>query len=476
MSDQMASNNSKSVRPHFEVGEKVRVKPGVAAPDYEDIPLGGWAGTITGIEQDEGQVVYEIEWDEKTLKSMHPVYRKRCERDDLELESMWLDDEDLEADDGTPVPIEQPTEIKTPPLSKKDQDDRVRMALGLTHDDPLPEISHETLRAYHRYLSEHLRFPFTAFYGEEAIGPYSRKQATMTVTGLLAPEDGGLDVDEGLIGVGRLGDEEIELPLREIEVRKKDPNARLVSDYAYWFDNWPPEFGSGTVPQAIEPQAIEPDVGFDRPPKPWGFLKTVVYCGLAGGLLGATIGAALETIRGAGLATMIGGIPLALIGALLLGRYGAFFGAVNRLRYRGLLGIVLGLVGGGLLGVLAGLMVVALPWSLLGLFAGVIVGPYLATKRWKPLGRSLGVVLGICGSIVFVAGRNDLDQATAKVISGSIIGTIAGSGLFIALIGALSLFSARPMGFDRTGDKPGDSEEDDEDGILPMRPTSRKGR
>ena len=46
----------------------------------------------------------------------------------------------LEPDDGTPVPIEQPTAIMTPPLSEKDQDDRVRMAFGLTHDDPLPEV------------------------------------------------------------------------------------------------------------------------------------------------------------------------------------------------------------------------------------------------------------------------------------------------------------------------------------------------
>ena len=72
---------------------------------------------------------------------MHPIYKKRCERDGLELESMWLGDEDLEPDDGTPVAIEQPTSIVTKPLSEKDQDDRVRMALGLTHDDPLPDVT-----------------------------------------------------------------------------------------------------------------------------------------------------------------------------------------------------------------------------------------------------------------------------------------------------------------------------------------------
>ena len=72
---------------------------------------------------------------------------------------MWLGDEDLEPDDGTPVPIEQPTTIVTKPLSEKDQDDRVRMALGLTHDDPLPDVSRKTLLAYHRYLKDRSEVP-----------------------------------------------------------------------------------------------------------------------------------------------------------------------------------------------------------------------------------------------------------------------------------------------------------------------------
>ena len=67
---------------------------------------------------------------------------RRCERDALELETMWLGEEDIEPDDGTPVPIEQPTEIKTLPLSEKDQDDRVRMALGLTRR-PAPRCQSE---------------------------------------------------------------------------------------------------------------------------------------------------------------------------------------------------------------------------------------------------------------------------------------------------------------------------------------------
>jgi hypothetical protein len=40
---------------------------------------------------------------------------------------------------------------------------------------------------------------------------------------------------------GRLGgdqDEEIEFPLEVIELKKKDANYQLISDYTYWSDNW----------------------------------------------------------------------------------------------------------------------------------------------------------------------------------------------------------------------------------------------
>src|SRR3954452_12376179 len=146
----------------FPIGAKVRVRHGVRDPDFADIPLGGWAGTVKEVEHAKGETTYLIAWDRATLKGMHPVYKKRCERDGLELESMWLGDDDLEPDDGTPVSIEQPTSIVTKPLSEKDQDDRVRMALGLTHDDPLPDVSRKALLAYHRYLAARLKFPFKA--------------------------------------------------------------------------------------------------------------------------------------------------------------------------------------------------------------------------------------------------------------------------------------------------------------------------
>ena len=78
----------------FQTGANVRVKFGVIDPDFPDIPLGGWSGTVTEVDQTNAQITYEITWDQKTLSEMHPVYRKRCERDGLGLETMWLGEYD----------------------------------------------------------------------------------------------------------------------------------------------------------------------------------------------------------------------------------------------------------------------------------------------------------------------------------------------------------------------------------------------
>jgi hypothetical protein len=97
----------------FAAVAQVRVKPGTTDPDFPDIPLGGWAGTVREVDERSAPPTYLIEWDRHTLDHMHPVYRKRCERDGLELESMWLGEDDIEPDTGGSAIIEQPN--KPPP-------------------------------------------------------------------------------------------------------------------------------------------------------------------------------------------------------------------------------------------------------------------------------------------------------------------------------------------------------------------------
>jgi hypothetical protein len=213
----------------FTVGDKVRVKHGVRDTDYPDIPLGGWAGTITEVYKGG---MYTIRWSKETLAAIHPVVRQRSEKDGTVLEEYWLGNDDLEPDNGSPLGIEQPTEITAKPLSPKDQDDRVRMVFGLTSNDPLPEVDDETLTTYRAFLAKNLTFPFQAEHG----GDYGHPER-VKVIGLGDPDEEPLiDETDGLLCKARMEGEVVTLPLGELEDAK--PNRRLIDDYCYWFHNW----------------------------------------------------------------------------------------------------------------------------------------------------------------------------------------------------------------------------------------------
>ncbi len=58
------------------------------------------------------------------------------------------------------------------------------------------------------------------------------------IHGLPDSEETGFDEEDGLICHGRDQNGRIEIPLAEIELKKKEANYRLISDYSYWFHNW----------------------------------------------------------------------------------------------------------------------------------------------------------------------------------------------------------------------------------------------
>ncbi|MCY2991700.1 MAG: hypothetical protein NTY19_28080 [Planctomycetota bacterium] len=251
----------------FAVGDQVRVKQGIPDPDFPDIPLGGWAGTITEVSDDGKSHLYLIEWNQFTLDHMPPIFRKRCERDGLELEESRLGEEDLEPDVGDRVPLEQPTQIVTRPLSTTDQDDRIRAIFGLTSNDPLPESSYENLRQYHAYLAANLTFPFEAGYWKET-GPFeSSHRCKVSVVGLADLEcycsegvglvlrlrhDGeptkvvqarvknrsslfGFLSNALCVSAPQSVDERDSMLLSDLELTKNDANQQLFKDFNYWF-------------------------------------------------------------------------------------------------------------------------------------------------------------------------------------------------------------------------------------------------
>ena len=230
----MAKKKRKSSIPaKFQVGDKVRVKHGIKDVEYPDMPLGGWAGTITEVHKDG---MYTIRWSAETLAAIHPVVKKRSEKDGTVLEEYWLGDDDLEPDSGGPLAIEHPTQITTKPLSPEDQDDRIRAIFGLTSNDPLPYVCDETLLSYYKHLTENLRFPFKVDHFVET-GRFERRKKSVTVLGLLDPATDPPDETEGLICEARLGRDVIEMPLAEFEVDEDASGLQVLADYCYWFWN-----------------------------------------------------------------------------------------------------------------------------------------------------------------------------------------------------------------------------------------------
>ncbi len=226
----LGKRRGKNLQSAFSKGDLVRVKPGVVHDRYPDIPLGGWVGKIKRI----GwltPIAYAIHWTKPTLDQAHPVYFKRCQRDNLIPHRQWLEEDQLEAaSNEIPTTMQQPTKIITRPLSMNEPEDRIRIALGLTGDDPLPKANEQTQQKYFDYLKVHLRFPFGAeYYPATAIGP--SKSGVVTVLGFA---DRPLDQKEGIVCNARKGKHEVQVPLVGLHVDEDDPNFQAVEDYTYW--------------------------------------------------------------------------------------------------------------------------------------------------------------------------------------------------------------------------------------------------
>lgn len=224
-------NNKPTPAASFAVGGRVRVKHGVRDFDHPDLPLGGWAATIVEVNEDG---LYTLRWTEETLQTVHPVYRNRCERDGADYEVYTIDADDLTPDPGGPLDIEHPAEIKEKPLSKRNQDDRIRMVLGLTSNDPLPDVGDDTLSTYREFLAANLSFPFRALYD-----PLYGCAVAVEVLALAdADTEYEIDDDEGLLCNVRVATRLKAVPLADLRRVEGASNRQMVEDYAYWHGNW----------------------------------------------------------------------------------------------------------------------------------------------------------------------------------------------------------------------------------------------
>jgi hypothetical protein len=413
----------------FAVGAVVRVKPGTTDPDFADIPLGGWAGMIREVDQRSDPPTYLLEWGERTLDHMHPVYRKRCERDGLELEIMWLSEKDIEPDASEPAVIEQPSSIVTRPLRLDGQDDRIRAVLGLTSDDPLPPANEENLRRYHRYLTTHLSFPFQAK-GSVETGPFEQTAYAFTVVGLLDADE--CDDEDGVLCEAEWKDESAELPLAEIEATINPHNRRLIEDYSYWFGNWPAD--AFTAPAFAQQMPFGSNPA--PPPGKWGLLKALVGYGLYGATYGAVLGSLLAAVEGARTGALVGAAVLGLAGCVAGAKYGMLVEVVNRIRYGSLVGGTLGAVASGVVGALLGAMVVAFAGTLGGGVVGGLVGRLV--KR-NAVGLFVGAAVGAGLGAVGLAFHQDWEGALTGSLHGAWMGAGAVMLLASVVLGSLVL-------------------------------------
>jgi hypothetical protein len=119
-----------------------------------------------------------------------------------------------------------------------EQEQRIAIALGLDKG-PLPNVGIEWLRKYFKYLAANLAFPFEAQHTEE-IGYYRQPAySQVQVIALLDPDKNpGQDEYSGLICRILKVEQEIEVPLVDLEVDEEHPNFQLIEDYWYWIWNW----------------------------------------------------------------------------------------------------------------------------------------------------------------------------------------------------------------------------------------------
>lgn len=64
-------------------GSCVRVKPGINSPEFPEISLAGWTGTVVEVSGKPPAHSVIVEWDATTLASMPADYVAKCESQQL---------------------------------------------------------------------------------------------------------------------------------------------------------------------------------------------------------------------------------------------------------------------------------------------------------------------------------------------------------------------------------------------------------
>ena len=216
------------------VGDCIRVKPGVKDPNY-GFDIGGWQGRVTEIETYQpGKLTIMFQWDSLSLKSMPASALRRSEEDGLDWTTMGLYPEDVEK--AEPRDMQADVDEIIEELSAEhswdyigEQGQRIHQVLqDVDEDDDL-----EAFEAWQEHLEAHLKLPFDAVVSEfQERGPLEAGDLVKVL---------GFEGVEDLYGVLvniKTGRKSHVFPLCDLEaVNKKSANYTFIDDYAVWFAN-----------------------------------------------------------------------------------------------------------------------------------------------------------------------------------------------------------------------------------------------
>ena len=82
-SQRKGSMSKKKASEKFSAGMRIRVKAGVAAPEFPDVLCEGWTGQVSELIGKKSDPKYVIEWDESVVEAMPASYVEQCEEKHL---------------------------------------------------------------------------------------------------------------------------------------------------------------------------------------------------------------------------------------------------------------------------------------------------------------------------------------------------------------------------------------------------------
>ena len=115
------------------------------------------------------------------------------------------------------------------------QKNRIIKALGsVTH---IPRVREEPHLKYYRYLTEHLGFPFRAYF-PKPMNVEEEDEFCCIVLMLLDPAKHVADGLDGVFCKTRKGTYEVNLPLIDLYLPEDGFRFQLIDDYWFWLWNW----------------------------------------------------------------------------------------------------------------------------------------------------------------------------------------------------------------------------------------------